>query len=296
MSEVRIDADLARRLVAAQFPRWADLPIRAVANGGWDNRTFHLGEEMAVRLPSAGRYAAQVEKEHRWLPRLAPHLPLPIPVPLAMGVAGEGYPYPWSIRSWLDGETALTGAIADLTRFAGDLAGFLRALQSIDASEGPPAGKHSFFRGGPLAAYDAEARRAIAALDGRIDTAAATEVWETALQAAWDRPPVWIHGDVATGNLLVQDGRLSAVIDFGQLAVGDPACDLAIAWTLFEGESRLAFRTALPLDPGAWARGRGWTLWKALIVLAGKPGANPAERDRYWRDLREVLADHRLFG
>ncbi|WP_372785454.1 aminoglycoside phosphotransferase family protein [Phenylobacterium sp.] len=291
---MEIDAALAGRLVAAQFPQWADLPIRPVAEGGWDNRTFHLGEDMAVRLPSAARYAAQVEKEQRWLPSLAPHLPLAIPEPLAMGAPGEGYRWPWSVYRWIEGRTATVELIDDLPRFATGLGEFLTALQRIDATDGPPAGPHSFWRGGPLGAYDAETHQAIAVLGQRIDAAAATEVWEAALSSAWSAPPVWVHGDIAAGNLLVTGGRLSAVIDFGCSAVGDPACDLAIAWTFFEGESRAAFRAALPLDAGAWARGRGWTLWKALIVLAALPGANPQGADQCRRIIDDLVADHRL--
>jgi aminoglycoside phosphotransferase (APT) family kinase protein len=291
---VEIDAALVARLVAAQFPQWADLPIRPVVNGGWDNRTFHVGERMAARLPSAARYAAQVDKEQRWLPRLAPRLPLPIPAPLAIGAPAEGYPWPWSVYEWLAGETAAVAPIPDLRQFAIALAEFLLALQRIDAAEGPVAGPHSFWRGGPLGTYDTETRQAIEVLGERIDAAAATEVWEAALAAAWREPPVWVHGDIAAGNLLVDKGRLSAVIDFGCSAVGDPACDLAIAWTFFEGEGRAAFRAALPLDAGAWARGRGWTLWKALIVLAALPGANPLDADQSLRILDDVVADHRL--
>lgn len=266
-----IDAPLVRRLVATQFPHWAHLPVEPVAHGGWDNRTFHLGETMSVRLPSRGAYAAQVQKEQRWLPQLGPRLPLPVPAPLAVGEPGEGYPYPWSVLRWIPGEAASRAVIADAAGFACDLAGFLAALQTIDAAEGPAAGQHSFFRGGPLSTYDRETRAAVAALGERIDGRAALAVWDEALASAWTAPPVWVHGDVAAGNLLVEDGRLSAVIDFGCCAVGDPACDLAIAWTFFEGDARTAFRAALPLDPGSWARGRGWTLWKAVILLAGGP-------------------------
>ena len=186
------------------FQQWADLPIRPVDFGGWDNRTFHLGEQMTVRLPSAAGYALQVEKEQRWLPRLAPLLPLPIPVPLAMGQPGDGYPWHWSVYRWLDGETATIERIADLRQFAIDLAHFLVALHQIDATGGPPPGPHNFYRGGPLTVYDAETRQAIAALDGTIDTDAATEVWEAALKATWHGSPVWVHGDVAAGNLLVK--------------------------------------------------------------------------------------------
>ena len=289
--KITIDAALVGRLIAAQFPQWSALPIKQVA-GGWDNRTFHLGERMLLRLPSATRYAAQVEKEQRWLPRLAAHLPLPIPAPIAMGAPAEGYPWPWSVYGWIDGETAAVGPIGDPSRFSAALGGFLTALQGIDAADGPAAGPHNFWRGGRLSTYDGETRAAIAVLGDRIDARAVTAVWDAALAAAWRGPPVWVHGDVSAGNLLVQDGRLSAVIDFGCCGVGDPACDLAIAWTLFEGEAREAFRAALPLDAGTWARGRGWTLWKALIVWAGL-SANPLGAEQSRRIVDDLVADHR---
>jgi aminoglycoside phosphotransferase (APT) family kinase protein len=291
--QVNIDVSLVSQLVTAQFPQWAGLPIRPVEFGGWDNRTFHLGEHMTVRLPSGAAYARQVEKEHRWLPRLAPLLPLPIPVPLALGAPAHGYPWPWSIYRWLEGETAAIERIADLSQFATALAQFLTALQRIDATGGPPPGRHNFFRGGPLAIYDGETRQAIATLDGRIDSDAVTAVWEAALATPWHGSPVWVHGDVSAGNLLVKRGRLSAVIDFGSSGVGDPACDLAIAWTLLDGESRDAFRAALPLDRATWARGRGWTLWKGLITLARHLSTNPVEAGEARRVVDEVLADHK---
>lgn len=290
--EVSIDLALVRRLIAAQFPQWADLPIKPVEFDGWDNRTYHLGGDMTVRLPSAEGYVPQVEKEHRWLPRLAPQLPLPIPAPLALGVPAAGYPWPWSIYRWIEGEIATVGRIADLRRFATALAHFLAALQRIDATDGPPAGPHSFFRGAPLAVYDTETRNAIAAMDGEIDTDAATAVWERAIQATWHGSPVWFHGDVAAGNLLVKDGKLCAVIDFGCSGVGDPACDLAIAWTLLSGESREAFYTALPLNAATWARGHGWALWKALITLAEPSNRNPAQARTARYVIDQVLADH----
>ncbi len=291
--KVPIDASLVRRLVSTQFPQWAHLPIRPVELGGWDNRTFHLGYRMTVRLPSAAAYALQVEKEHHWLPRLAPHLPLPIPVPLAMGQPADGYPWHWSVYRWLDGEVASIECIADLRQFAIDLAEFLVALYRIDATGGPPSGPQNFYRGGSLTVYDDETRQAIAALEGAIDTKAATAVWEAALAATWRGSPVWVHGDVAAGNLLVRDGRLSAVIDFGTSGVGDPACDLAIAWTLLAGESRETFRAALPLDDGTWTRGRGWTLWKALITLAALPDANALAASASRRIADHVLAELR---
>lgn len=267
-NSVHIDTHLVQRLVAAQFPEWANIPIKPVEPGGWDNRTFHLGAEMSVRLPSAERYTAQARKEHRWLAVIAPQLPLPIPIPLALGEPAEGYPWHWSIYGWLKGENASIERIDDLDQFAADLAQFLKALQRIDPTDAPTPGKSNFFRGGALATYDTQTRDAIDALRRDIDSQAAAEIWTSALDAAWLAPPVWLHGDVAAGNLLVHDGRLSAVIDFRQLAVGDAACDMAIAWTLLTGSSREVFRTDLAVDDATWARGRGWALWKALIVLA----------------------------
>jgi aminoglycoside phosphotransferase (APT) family kinase protein len=290
--EVDINVSLVGRLVAAQFPQWADLPIEPVEVDGWDNSTFRLGARMAARLPSAARYVPQVEKEHRWLPKLAPLLPLPIPVPLAKGLPGEGYPFNWSVYRWIDGETAAVGRIDNLVEFATALADFLTALQQIDPAGGPPPGRHNFFRGGPLTVYDDETRQAIAALEGRIDANVATAAWEAALQAIWHGPPVWVHGDVAAGNLLVKGGRLSAVIDFGTSGVGDPSCDLAIAWTLLRGASREAFRAALRLDDATWARGRGWTLWKGLITLAEHINTNPVLAGISRRIINEVLAEH----
>jgi aminoglycoside phosphotransferase (APT) family kinase protein len=292
MSAPAIDEQLVRGLVAGQFPQWAELPITPVADDGWDNRTFRLGAEMTVRLPSGDWYALQVEKEQRWLPVLAPQLPLPIPAPLARGAPGEGYPYSWSVYRWLEGEIASEPRIRDLTEFATTLAGFLVALRGVDASDGPGPGRHNFFRGGPLTTYADETIDAIEALGDEIDGDAARRVWDDALAAGWDGEPVWFHGDVAEGNLLLRDGRLAAVIDFGTSGVGDPACDAVIAWTLLSGPSRDAFRAALGVDPGTWSRGRGWGLWKALITLAGEleddPGGGAVQR----RVIDRVLADH----
>lgn len=286
-----INATLVHQLINTQFPQWKDLPIRAVAKSGWDNRTFHLGDHMLVRMPSAADYALQVEKEQLWLPRLALLLPLPIPAPLALGKPTQHYPWHWSIYRWIEGEAAASAPITHLSDFATSLGQFLTALQSIDATNGPVAGAHSFYRGGALSIYDTETRQAIDTLKDRIDTDTATNVWETALASHWDKPQVWVHGDISTGNLLVNDGQLSAVIDFGQLCIGDPACDLAIAWTLFKEDSRKAFRASLNLDTNTWARGRAWTLWKALICAADLD-PNNAETAQYWRIIDEVIADH----
>ena len=260
-----ITAAVVAGLVAEQFPRWADLSVVPVALDGWDNTTFRLGDTLSVRLPSGNAYVAQIEKEHLWLPILARHLPLRIPEPVAMGQPSRGFPRPWSIYQWIDGDPASVDRIANMTGFAVDLANFLAALYAIDASDGPTAGQHNFFRGGPVDTYDAQTRESIARLSHDIDHDAATEVWEAALASSWDRAPVLVHGDVAESNLLVAEGQLRAVIDFGCAAVGDPACDLVMAWTFFTEESSERFRSSLALDDETWARGRGWALWKALI-------------------------------
>lgn len=287
-----IDAALVERLVAAQFPRWAGLPVRPVKVDGWDNRTYRLGADLTARLPTAAGYAPAIEKEDRWLPLLAPHLPVPVPEPVATGQPGEGYPFHWSVRRWLAGETATEDRITDLPAFAEQVAGFLRALQSIDTAGGPAAGAHSWYRGCPPSWYDEETRRCLKALAGRVDTDRASEVWEAALAAEYTGPPRWFHGDIAAGNLLVQDGRLSAVIDFGTSGVGDPACDLVIAYTMFHGPSREAFRTAVDQDDATWARARGWALWKALLVLSGTIDTDPDEAAAHRYVIDEVLADH----
>ncbi|NOL39545.1 aminoglycoside phosphotransferase family protein [Kribbella sandramycini] len=273
-----IDAGLVRRLVADQFPQWAALPITPVKIDGWDNRTYRLGDELTVRLPTAASYATAIEKEHHWLPILAPQLPYPIPTAVGIGEPGHGYPHRWAIRRWIPGATA-TPETVDLDEFAHSVATFILALQRCDATGGPLPGIHSFQRGGPPSYYHSATMAALAELKDRIDASLALEVWETALASSWVRPPVWFHADLAHGNLLVENGRLSAVIDFGTSGVGDPACELAVAYTFFSGRAREVFRSAVQQDAGTWARGRGWALWKALITSD-------------FRVIDEVLADH----
>jgi aminoglycoside phosphotransferase (APT) family kinase protein len=288
----QIDTALAGRLIGAQFPQWSGLPIRPVAADGWDNRTFHLGDRMTMRLPSGPWYARQVAKEQQWLPKLAPAVPLPIPAPLGHGRPGEGYPFPWSIYGWIDGDTATPERIGDLAEFAVDVAGFLVALRGVDATGGPGPGRHNFYRGGPLNTYHDETLAAIAELGTAVPADVCRRIWQDGLDAGWDGPPVWFHGDVAPGNLLVRDGRLAAVIDFGTSGVGDPACDLAIAWGVFTGASRAAYRAGFGADDAMWARGRSWALWKALIVYAETRGAcTPREADAR-RVLTEILDEY----
>jgi aminoglycoside phosphotransferase (APT) family kinase protein len=262
-----IPAAVVERLLAEQFPEWSHLPIIPVKPGGWDNRTFRLGDELSVRLPSGMFYAAQVEKEQRWLPVLRRGLPLRIPEPVALGHPNDELPFPWSVYRWLPGTPAPRAALDDSVRLAIDLAGFLRALYATDPSGAPRPGFHNFFRGGRFVTYDGEARDAIEALGDEVDSVGAISVLDAAATTAWTEDPVWVHGDVAADNLLVESGRLSAVIDFGCCAAGDPACDLTIAWTFLSGASREAFRTAIAMEPTTWARARAWALWKAAIML-----------------------------
>ena len=291
--EVDTDVSLVRRLLTAQFPRWAHLPIAPVRSAGTDNALYRLGDDMVVRLPRIAGVTEQAEKERRWLPRLAPHLPLAVPVPLEMGIPGEGYPWHWSVYRWLAGENATVARIADPGQAAHDLARFIAALRRIATTGWPPPGPPTSFRAEPLAARDAPVRAAIASLDGMLDTNAAIAAWEAALQAPeWPGPPVWIHADLQPLNLLVEHGRLSAVIDFGGLGLGDPACDVMAAWTSLTAGTRDGFRAVLSVDDATWARGRGWALSVGLIALPYYQTTNPGLAAVARRAITEVLADH----
>ncbi|MEV7193384.1 aminoglycoside phosphotransferase family protein [Streptomyces sp. NPDC093510] len=300
---MQTDADLVRRLLAEQFPQWAELPVASVPLPGMDNATFRLGDDMSVRLPRYPRWIGQVEREQRWLPWLAPQLPLTISTPIAAGRPGQGYPFPWSVYRWLDGEAATTDGLADPVRTARELAVFVGALQRIDATGGPAPDLSNAFRGERMGtecdslAADSLVRAKIAKLDGIVDTDAVTAVWEAALAApAWDRDPVWLHGDLATGNLLAVDGHLSAVIDFGTLAVGDPACDLIPTWMFLPAEARDTFRTAVGLDDATWARARGLALAGSLPVPDDPFFDVPERVTAALRHLDAVLDDFAAHG
>ena len=309
--EVHTDVSLVSRLLAAQFPHWAGLPLKPVRSAGTGNALYRLGDALAtegamvVRLPRVQWAAEDVDKERRWLPKLAPHLPLAIPAPLARGeplakgAPGEGYPWAWSVYNWLEGENATLDRLADPCQAAADLAHFVSALQRFDPTGGPPPGEHNSFRGAPLAQRDAPTRAALAALRGQqgqhgmLDLDAATAAWEVALRApVWEGPLVWLHGDLQSGNLLARQGRLAAVIDFGCMGVGEPAMDLTVAWTLFSGQARAVYRAALGVDDATWARGRGWALSFGLIALPYYVDTNPVLSGIYRHAIDHVLADH----
>ena len=277
-------------LIKEQFPQWADLPVTPVATSGWDNRTFHLGSDKLIRLPSAKEYEAQVDKEQYWLPQLAPLLPLSIPKPLALGRPSRFYPWKWSVYKLIPGKDAASINIKDLNIIAGKLADFLLALHCIDIKNAPMPGEHNFYRGGALNTYDLQTRQALNTLKN-IDKAKAIKLWDEAIHTAREDQPVWIHGDISPGNLLIEADKLSAVIDFGLMAVGDPACDLAIAWTFFNKSSRELFQKKLNLDKNTWHRGQAWALWKGAIIASGMSNSNIVEKKQAHSTLEAILND-----
>ncbi|WP_327117578.1 aminoglycoside phosphotransferase family protein [Streptomyces sp. NBC_01341] len=301
--ETKTDTALVRRLLAAQFPAWADLAVEPVTSHGTVNAIYRLGPDMAVRLPRIEGGSQDVATEHRWLPRLAPHLPHAVPAPLGLGVPGEGYPWSWSVCRWLDGTNPAAGSGG--VELARELAKFVRALRAADPTDAPPA-----YRSEPLAARDAATRDALQTLDGVIDTAAAAGIWAQALRAPGPRgPAVWVHGDLQPGNVLVADGRLSAVIDFGCMGLADPAVDLIAAWCLLPPGPRRTFRTetstaaaavtgaaaegeaGAAVDAAAWARGRGWALSVALMELSYYRTSNPVMASTARHVIGEILTD-----
>ncbi|MFJ8166159.1 aminoglycoside phosphotransferase family protein [Streptomyces sp. NPDC096136] len=292
--EADTDEALVAALIRAQFPRWARLPVSRVVSAGTDNAMYRLGGDLVVRLPRIPGAAADVAKEHRWLPHLAPHLPLDVPEPLGRGVAGEGFPHPWSVYRWLDGEDLFDEPAADLHGTAVALGRFVAALRGVDAAGAPVS-----FRGGPVATRDEGVRAAIRDLgaDGTHDADTATALWEETLRLPqWEGAPVWLHGDLLPGNLLARGGRLRAVIDFGGVGAGDPACDTMAAWTLLTAATRAPFREAAGADDATWARGRGWALCFGLTAEHYYRGTNPVLAAVAHRTAAEVLAEYRRTG
>ncbi|GGS57345.1 phosphotransferase [Streptomyces violaceus] len=282
-----VDVPLVGRLIAGQFPQWAGLPLRRVESSGSENAMFRLGADKVVRLPRHPRAVEAITHELRWLPRLSPGLPVASPEPLGRGEPGEGFPWPWSVYGWLDGRNPVPGALDEPGLLAKDLGACVAALRRIDPAEGPTG-----YRGVPLAARDRFVREALAQLSGRIDTAPVTEVWEEALRAPeYAGPPLWAHGDLMAGNLLVTGGRLSAVIDFGTVGVGDPAVDLISAWCVLPAGVRGIFREAVGAGEAEWARGRGWALSIAVIALPYYWDTNPPVAENSRHVISEILAE-----
>jgi len=290
--EVEIDASLVARLLSEQFPSWAGRPIRVVDSSGTDNVTFRVGDDLAVRLPRTASKQGQVEKDLTWMPRLAPHLPLAVPAPLELGKPGAGYPFTWGVYRWLEGETFQLDRLADPVAAARDLAAFVHALQEIDTTGAPVPPDDPFSRGTPLAPRDQLFREAVEELRDEFDTGILLAAWEESLAAdTWDGSPRWIHGDLMPGNLLVADGKLSAVIDFGTAWAADPAADLLAAWYTFSGDSRRAFREAMQVDHDTWARARAWVLSLTIIATPYYRTRNPDAVRGVHDFVAELLAD-----
>lgn len=279
--EVDTDVPLVRRLLEAQFPEWSELALEPVSSFGTDNALYRLGADMVVRLPRIDWAVGAAERDFRWLPVLAPRLQVEIPQPLALGIPGEGYPWAWGVYSWIEGEDARDSGVDP-----DDLARFVRSLRELDLPDGPPAG-----RGAPLRTRDAATRAAISQLEGEIDVQAATAAWAAALEVPdWPGPPTWVHGDLLAGNLLLRNGRLTGVIDWSGVGVGDPAADLIGAWSLFEARERSTFRAAVDVDDRTWARGRGLALSQGLVALPYYNETNPILAGIGRRAIANVLA------
>jgi aminoglycoside phosphotransferase (APT) family kinase protein len=284
--EVDIDADLVARLVATQFPHLTDLPIREVQPTGTVNAIYRLGDHLCARLPRVAWWAAALEHECHWLPKLAPHLSLRVPEPVGQGHPASSYPFTWAIYRWIDGQPYTDERIDDERQAARDLARFVAELRRVDPAGAPRGGRE------PLRELDDDTRTAIGSARDVIDADAATSAWERALQAPpWDGSPVWIHSDLLRPNLLVRDGRLGAVIDFGGAGVGDPATDVIPAWSVFSQTGRDAFRRALDVDNGTWNRARGIALHQAALIIPYYAQTNPAFAAPAKRTVEEILAD-----
>jgi aminoglycoside phosphotransferase (APT) family kinase protein len=285
--EADIGAALVQRLVAAQFPRLAGLEVRAVASMGTVNALYRLGDDLCARLPRTRSWATDLDRQWHWLPKLAPHLTLAIPEPVEMGRPAGGYPFSWAIYRWIDGQTYASELVADERRAGTDLARFVTELRAIAPGAGvPPAGRR------PLRELDRVTREAIGAAGEFIDAAAATAAWERALRApAWQGTPVWIHTDLLRPNLLVDGGRLRAVIDFGSAGAGDPAADLIAAWSVFGPAGRQAYRAALGGDDGTWNRARGYALHQAALIIPYYRETNPGFAALATCTVAQVLAD-----
>lgn len=284
---MEITTEMVKRLIKEQFPKWSHLKIYPVEKSGHDNRTFHLGKELTVRLPSAEEYAGQIEKESRWLPYLQEHLDYPVSKSVAVGKPTDYYPFPWSVNCWIQGETLLECPAADKKLLAQDLADALRKLQAVGCEGGPGAGVQNFYRGGSLKVYEQETQEALEKLKDRLPTEILGKIWNECIAESYNGQPVWVHGDVAPGNILMREQRFWGLIDFGVLGTGDPACDYAMAWTYFDTESRKIFLQGIPED--MVKRARGWALWKALITYED---ADPYFRKNAEETVRAILYEH----
>ncbi len=294
---LEIDMETACKLVERQFPKWKNLPIQPVKVNGWCTKNFRLGEDMLIKFPTAKRYSRSIENiqaSHLNLEKIAMQLPLPVPRPIAIGHSEKIYPWNWSVLQWVEGNNFDFKQISNKKRFAWDLTEFLNALYSLETTNGPLPGPHNFFRGNHPEIYEIDTLQAILKLKEIIDEDKVLEIWNSSKGSKWEKEPVWFHGDLSQDNLLVKDGKLYGVIDLG-LTIGDPACDLVVAWTIFSGESRSIFKKRLNFDKPTWARARCWTLWKALISLKEIANSGSPAEKRIKKIIRDVIEDHEKF-
>lgn len=288
--EVETSPELLSSLLRDQFPHWAQLSITLVDSYGTDHDIYRLGPDLSVRMPRIGWAMQQADLEAAWLPRLAPRLPLAVPEPVATGEPGHDYPFRWAVHRWLPGTDA-NDSIEDLDRAALDLAEFVHALQMVDTAGAPHRPRGA--KGGPLRHLDDAVRERVQELPATYDEAAVLRTWDAAIQAdAWDGPPVWVHCDLLPGNLLVEHGRLSAVIDWGSLAVGDPAADLIPAWNTFRGPSGRTYLDALGADEATIERARGWVVAGAVFAIPYYLESNPAIVGQSALALEAALAEY----
>lgn len=289
--EIHTDGSLVRRLLAAQFPDWAALPVRRVQSFGTDNALYRLGDGLMARLPRIGWAVGQVEKELAWLPRLAPQLPLRVPEPLALGQPGEGYPHTWGVYRWLPGEMLTLSEMAVRPELARQLAEFVRALRACDTGDAPRADSPAT----DLHALDPHVRTSLDTSADWLDAdtrCRITEVWDEAMRLpGWTAAPIWVHGDLHSNNLLWDGQCLTAVLDFSALELNDPAVDLMPAWNALGAKGRRVYREVLQPDGATWARGRARALAKALFALPYYRDTNPEIVERSLYTIREVLAD-----
>ena len=283
--EVLVDDGTVRSLVNDQFPHWADKGLLRIADSGTDNAIYRLGDDLGLRLPRIQWAEAQIEKECRWLPKLAAHLPTAVPVPLAEGHPGCGYPFPWLVYPWLEGTSLDRAAFDNWDVIAEDVAEFVLALEQLPTEDGPPPTR----RGTPMAQFDEAVQWGISRLDGVIDVDRARLVWRSALEAGeWPGDPVWVHGDLLPGNILIGKSRLSGIIDWSGAGVGDPACEAMLAWSLPSDAHRI-YRRALGFDDATWARARGWVVEQTVFYIPYYAKSLPFAVDQAVRRLSEAL-------
>ena len=286
--QIDVDVHLVPRLIDTQFPQWADARLTPVESSGTVNALYRLGSEMVVRLPLATWGAESVHREQEWIPRLAPLLPVEVPGLLERGRPALGYPCPWSVFGWIEGSHPRPDHLPHADLLAIDLASLISALHEIDLPNAPDAYR------GPVSEVDDSVRRCIAEVADEFDPGELTKAWEISLHApGWEGPSLWAHSDLLASNLLMRDGRLAAVIDFGAAGVGDPACDLMVAWNVLPAHARPSFREAVGLDDATWLRGRGWALAQAIIALPYYRETNPGMTRAARHALSQVLADVR---